>query len=43
MTTELKWVRGLVDELRSGHLTWDLEKIFEAVRAAKKLAATTKE
>lgn len=37
---ELKWVRGLVDELRSGDLTWDLEKIFEAVRTAKKLAAT---
>ena len=40
---ELKWVRGLVDELRSGQLTWDLEKIFEAVRAAREPAATTKE
>ena len=39
---ELKWVRGLVNELRSGHLTWNREKIFDAVRAAKKAGAINK-
>jgi DNA-binding PadR family transcriptional regulator len=33
---ELKWVRGVLDELRSGQLTWDLEEIFEQIRAARK-------
>jgi hypothetical protein len=40
---ELKWVRSLVDELRSGKLTWDLEKIFDAVRAARVPAGAPKE
>jgi DNA-binding PadR family transcriptional regulator len=36
---ELQWVRTLLDELRSGHLTWDLKKIFQAIEAARTGAA----
>jgi DNA-binding PadR family transcriptional regulator len=39
---ELAWVRGLIGELRSGQLKWDIEKIFRLVRAAK-LAGAEKE
>ncbi len=31
---ELKWVRSLTDELRSGRLVWDMKKIFRSVRKA---------
>jgi DNA-binding PadR family transcriptional regulator len=31
---ELQWVRGLLEELRSENLTWDLEQIFQEIRAA---------
>jgi len=40
---ELTWVRGLIADLRSGALAWDLEKIFAAIRAAKTQAAMPKE
>jgi DNA-binding PadR family transcriptional regulator len=40
---ELVWVRGLITEIRSGELTWDLEEIFRLVRAAKQAVAVTKE
>jgi len=40
---ELQWVRGLIADLRSGQLTWDLEKIFAAIRAAKAQATMPKE
>lgn len=36
---ELQWVRNLVEELRSGKLNWDLEKIFAGIEAARKAAA----
>jgi DNA-binding PadR family transcriptional regulator len=36
---ELKWVRSVLDELRSGQLTWDLEEIFKQIRAARKSTA----
>jgi DNA-binding PadR family transcriptional regulator len=35
---ELRWVRGLVRELRSGRLTWSLEVILNQVRAARRKA-----
>jgi DNA-binding PadR family transcriptional regulator len=31
---ELQWVHGLLEELRSGNLTWDLEQIFHEIQAA---------
>jgi hypothetical protein len=31
---ELQWVRSLLEELRSGRLTWDLEQIFQEIAAA---------
>jgi len=40
---EAEWVRALVAEVRSGRLTWDLEKIIKAIRAAKGLRAVPKE
>jgi len=33
---ELKWVRGVVGEVRSGRLDWNLQKIFAQLRAARK-------
>jgi len=36
---ELQWVRNLVDELRSGKLTWDLKRIFQEIEAARTAAA----
>jgi DNA-binding PadR family transcriptional regulator len=36
---ELQWVRGLVNDLRSGQLRWNLSKIFEDIEAARKTAA----
>lgn len=39
---ELEWVRGIVDELRSGRLAWDLDRILAAVRA-NALATARKE
>src|SRR5215475_10720534 len=35
---ELAWVRSLVNELRAGTFQWNLEEIFQAVRAAKSAA-----
>jgi len=40
---ELKWVRGLLGELRSGSLSWDLEAILAQVRAARRKAAKRSE
>jgi DNA-binding PadR family transcriptional regulator len=36
---ELKWVRDVIAELRSGALTWDLSKIIREVRDLRKAAA----
>jgi DNA-binding PadR family transcriptional regulator len=38
---ELKWVRDLIGELRSGALTWDLNKIIREVRNLRKAAASS--
>jgi hypothetical protein len=35
---ELAWVRGLVKELRDGTFRWNLEEIFQAIRAGKPAA-----
>ena len=40
---ELKWVRGLLGELKSGTLSWDLEAILAGVRAARRKAAKRSE
>jgi DNA-binding PadR family transcriptional regulator len=40
---ELEWVRGLIDEIRSGRLTWDLKKILREARAAGPKPAVRKE
>ena len=40
---ELKWVRGLIDELRTGRLVWDMKKIFREARADRKAVASAKE
>lgn len=40
---ELKWVRGLIGELRSGQLAWDMKKIFREARADRKATASAKE
>ena len=40
---ELKWVRSLIPELRSGDLHWDMKKIFRNVKENRKAAATAKE
>lgn len=37
---ELKWVRGVIAELHAGRLTWDLNAIIEAIRAAKETLQT---
>jgi len=39
---ELKWVRGLVGELRSAKLNWNLQEMFRHLRAARKAAALRK-
>jgi len=36
---ELTWVRNLLDDVRSGALTWDLKKILEALQTAKEASA----
>lgn len=36
---ELTWVRGLLEELRSGRLTWDLKQFFNLDREAMAAAA----
>jgi len=36
---ELKWVNALLEELRTGALNWDLQKIFHRARTAKKTAS----
>jgi DNA-binding PadR family transcriptional regulator len=38
---ELNWVRDLITELRSGTLSWDLQKIFREVRKLRKTAASS--
>ena len=40
---EFAWVRGLIAELRSGQLKWDIEKIFRLVRAGRQAAAEKKD
>jgi DNA-binding PadR family transcriptional regulator len=35
---ELAWVRGLVEELRTGRLGWNLQEIFRGIRAGKRAA-----
>jgi len=40
---ELRWVRSLIPELRSGDLHWDIKKIFRNVKENRKAAATAKE
>jgi predicted 2-oxoglutarate/Fe(II)-dependent dioxygenase YbiX len=35
---ELAWVRSLIQDLQSGALTWDLEKILSSARAQKNQA-----
>jgi DNA-binding PadR family transcriptional regulator len=40
---ELRWVRGLLTELRSGEFTWDLKKILNEVRTARRKTASRKE
>lgn len=35
---ELQWVRNLLEELRSGRLTWDLKQIFQDIEAARQSA-----
>jgi hypothetical protein len=36
---ELQWIRSLLNDLRSGQLTWDLQQIFQEVEAARTSAA----
>ncbi len=36
---ELQWVRSLLDQLRSGRLTWDLKQIFQDIEAVRQAAA----
>jgi len=40
---ELKWVRAVIGEIRSGRIAWDLQKIFAQLRAARKAASLHKE
>jgi DNA-binding PadR family transcriptional regulator len=35
---ELAWVRGLLEELQSGRLNWDLQEIFRGIGAGRKAA-----
>jgi DNA-binding PadR family transcriptional regulator len=37
--SELQWVRKVLEELRSGHLSWDLKKLFEELEAARTASA----
>lgn len=43
LKAELRWVRELLSELRSGRFAWDLKKILREVRAARREAAARKE
>lgn len=36
---ELAWVHVILDQLRSGSLTWNLQHIFKQIRAAQKAAS----
>ena len=40
---ELKWVRSLIAELRSGDLTWDIKQLFRDAQSSRKAAAASKE
>lgn len=40
---ELAWVRHMIDDVRSGQLTWDLEAILQQIRAAARPAAVPEE
>ncbi len=40
---ELKWIRTIIPQLRSGDLGWDMKKIFSNVRSKRKAAAAAKE
>jgi len=39
---ELQWVRGLLSDLRSGGLNWNLQKIFAEIEAARNAAGQGK-
>ena len=39
---ELRWVSGLIEELRHGDLTWDLARILAQVRAARRKSSSNK-
>jgi DNA-binding PadR family transcriptional regulator len=40
---ELAWVRRLIDDLRTGRLTWDIAAILKGLSAARRKAAARKE
>lgn len=40
---ELDWVRGVIADLRTGHLTWDTEAILAAVRGLRPQPTAEKE
>ena len=37
---ELRWVRGLMEDVRAGKLTWDLARILVQVRAARRKSSS---
>ena len=39
---ELKWVRRVIDEMRSGQMTWDMKKIFREARTERVSSAKEK-
>jgi len=39
---ELTWVRSLLDDVRSGALTWDLKKILDGIQTKEASAAKAK-
>ncbi len=43
LEAERQWVLGLVEELRGGQLSWNLEEILAKVRSAEKETRQTKE
>ncbi len=40
---ELEWVRAQIAEIRSGRLEWNLQRILDEIRAARRRAAPRKE
>jgi DNA-binding PadR family transcriptional regulator len=43
LKAEVRWVRELLTELRSGRFTWDLKRILREVRLARRKAASHRE